>query len=330
MNSTSMQAVDSDMLAISSNGGDHFFVPSISPAMRLVEQVIGNVAPTELPVLLLGESGSGKEAVALHIHRASRRKNEPFTKVVCGALTPEFFEALRQSLEKDGGSDEPSRVGTLFLDEVTELSLACQASVLHAFPDGEMPPQAYCLSARIISASGKTPEELEEALQRGALRKDLFYRINGVCLRLPPLRERKEDIPALMEFFLRKDALLLGRAQPSLSPRAMHVLQEYSWPGNIRELENIVKRMVALGNDSAISDLGSLATGRGSSSDSVERLSLKKAAREASRQAERELILKVLTRTHWNRKRAAQQLQISYKALLYKLRQMGLGESETL
>ena len=278
----------------------------------------------------MGESGTGKGAVALHIHRRSQRRNEPFTKIVCGALTPESFETLRRDLERDNGHERTPGIGTLFLDEIFELAPPCQASLLHAFPDGEMTPRAHGLSTRVISATGRTPEGLEEALRQGGLRKDLFYRLNGVCLRLPPLRERKEDIPGLVEFLLRKDSSLIGRPQPSLSSQALQTLQEYSWPGNIRELENIVKRIVVLGNDSPVSDLRSLVTGTRYLNGDTEKLSLKQAARTASRQAEKELILKVLTRTHWNRKRAAMQLQISYKALLYKLRQMGLGDSGTL
>ena len=278
----------------------------------------------------MGESGTGKGAVALHIHRRSQRRNEPFTKIVCGALTPELFETLRRDLERDKGHEGTSGIGTLFLDEISEFAPPCQASLLHAFPDGETIPRAHCLSTRVISATGRTPEGLEEALHQGGLRKDLFYRLNGVCLRLPPLRERKEDIPGLVEFLLRRDSSRIGRPQPSLSSQALQTLQEYSWPGNIRELENIVKRIVVLGNDSPVSDLCSLVTATRYLSGDTEKLSLKQTARTASRQAEKELILKVLTRTHWNRKRAAMQLQISYKALLYKLRQMGLGESGTL
>ncbi len=327
MESTGMQTVGNGQENFPSNE-DHLFVPPVSVAMRLVEQAINSVAGTELPVLLVGESGSGKEVVARHIHRLSQRQSEPFTKIVCGALTPEAFEGLRRALEKDKGA---SRTGTLFLDEFVELTPACQASFLHAFPDGEVVAPIRSLSARIISATGRTLEELEEALRQGVLRKDLFYRINGVCLRLPPLRERKEDIPALVEHFLRKGSLLLGRAQPALSPRALEVLRNYSWPGNIRELQNTVTRVVALGNESAMLDLGSPVVGsRFAGTPALERLSLKQTARAASRQAEKELILKVLERTHWNRKRAAQQLQISYKALLYKLRQMGLEGSGNL
>ena len=330
MDWTGTQALDHARVAAGSVGEDQYFVEAISPAMRSLEQMIANVAATDLPLLVVGESGTGKGAVALHIHRRSQRRNEPFTKIVCGALTPEFFETLRRGLERDNGHEGTSGIGTLFLDEVFELAIPCQASLLHAFPDGEMTPRAHSLGTRVISATGRTLKGLEEALHQGSLRKDLFYRLNGVCLRLPPLRERKEDIPGLVEFLLRKDASLIGRPQPSLSSQALQTLQEYSWPGNIRELENIVKRIVVLGNDSPVSDLRSLVTETRYLNGDTEKLSLKQAGRTASRQAEKELILKVLTRTHWNRKRAAMQLQISYKALLYKLRQMGLGDSGAL
>jgi len=330
MDWTGTQALDHARVAAWSTGEDQYFVEAISPAMRSLEQIIANVAATDLPLLVMGESGSGKGAVALHIHRRSQRKNEPFTKIVCGALTPESFETLRGDLRKDNGHEGTPGIGTLFLDEIVELAPPCQASLLHAFPDGEMTPRAHCLSTRVISATSRTPEGLEEALQQGGLRKDLFYRLNGVCLRLPPLRERKEDIPGLVEFLLRRDSSLIGRPQPTLGSQALQTLQDYSWPGNIRELENIVKRIVVLGNESPVSDLRSLVTATRYLSGDTEKLSLKQTARTASRQAEKELILKVLTRTHWNRKRAAMQLQISYKALLYKLRQMGLGESGTL
>lgn len=324
-----MQALENDDAVRVSGGDDQYFVQAASPAMRMIEQIIANVATTDLPILLVGESGVGKEAVALHVHRRSLRSAQLFTKVVCGALTPESFEKVRRDSEGDNGNNRTTGIGTLFLDEIAELAPCCQTSLLQAIPDGDAVPQNNLLAARLISATSLSPEELEQALERGSLRKDLFYRLNGVCLRLPPLRERKEDIPALAEFFLRKDSSLLGRPRPSLSPKALQTLQEYAWPGNIRELENTVKRVVALGGDSAVWDLGPLVTSRNSHGENVEVLSLKQTARAASRLAEKELILKVLSRTHWNRKRAAQQLQISYKALLYKLRQMGLDETGT-
>ena len=313
-----------------SKGEDHHYVVSASPSVRMVEEMILNVATTDFPLLIMGESGSGKEAVALRIHRRSLRSDDAFVKVVCGALSPAFFETLRGESEGGDGHGTSSKIGTLFLDEIVELTPSSQTSLLQAFPEGEVSAQGHFLDARIISATSHTPEELERALERGELRKDLFYRLNGVCLRLPPLRERKEDIPVLVDFFLKKNSLALGRPQPAVSSRALQAMQLHAWPGNIRELENVVRRMVALGSDSPVSELASFSNGERNSQGNGEKLSLKETAREASRLAEKELILKVLSRTHWNRKRAAQQLQISYKALLYKLRQMGLDGSETL
>jgi two-component system response regulator AtoC len=323
-------AIDENRAAPWSGREDPWFVDSKSPSMRHVDSMIANISATDFPVLVMGESGSGKEAVALHIHRRSHRSHEPFVKIVCGALNSEALESLIS--DADGGDGHNARVsiGTLLLDEITDLAPSSQASLLQAFPDGEVVPQGHFLSARIISASSRTPEEIEQALDRGSLRKDLFYRLNGVCLRLPSLRERKEDVRALVEYFLKKNAAALGRPQPLLSQEALQVMLQYSWPGNIRELENAVRRIVALGSDSAVADLRALTTSPEHPPENGERFSLKETSREASRQAEKELILKVLERTHWNRKRAAQQLQISYKALLYKLRQMGLDRSGAL
>ena len=158
---------------------------------------------------------------------------------------------------------------------------------------------------------------------------ELYYRINGVCLRLPPLRERKEDIPALVEFFLRKHCAELGKSQPTLPSRTLQEFQNHSWPGNLRELENAVKRVVLLGDvQIAIGGLGASGIEMRTTQAAETRVhSLKAAARAASRGAERGLILQALARTHWNRKRAAQELQISYKSLLYKLKQIGMEES---
>lgn len=323
------QAIDQNNASPWSGQQDPAFVSSISPSMRHVEAMIANIAATDFPILIMGESGSGKEAVALHIHRRSLRSHEPFIKIVCGALSVKSFESLKRDAEGDNGQSGKVNIGTLFLDEIADLAPSSQASLLQSFPDGEVVPQGHFLSARIISATSRTSDEIEHALERGSLRKDLFYRLNGVCLRLPSLHERKEDVRALVEYFLKKNSAAMGRQKPSLSPEALQILTHYSWPGNIRELENMVRRIVALGGDSPVADLGLAAVPADHSPENGERLSLKQTAREASRQAEKELILKVLEKTHWNRKRAAQQLQISYKALLYKLRQMGLYESET-
>jgi two-component system response regulator AtoC len=168
-----------------------------------------------------------------------------------------------------------------------------------------------------------TRRDLEKEVRAGRFREDLYYRLSGVCLRLPPLRHRKEDIPALASLFLELYADRLGNPKPELSPRALSILLEYSWPGNIRELETAMKKVVALGDEEAVmSDLAAQVALTRLENGADGSISLKQAARAASRHAEKELILRVLARTQWNRKRAARELQISYKALLYKLKQI--------
>lgn len=330
MNWTAGQALDPSKTAAWTSAEDQFFLDTLSPAMREVEQVIEHVAPTDFPILLIGESGVGKEAIASHIHRQSLQSDKPFTKIICGALTPELLEALRLESEIGNGHTSGSKTGTLLLDEITDLAYACQASLLQVLPDGGAGSLRRALNARIISTTSRDQGMLEQAMEQGVLRRDLFYRLNGVCLRIPPLRERRDDIPGLADFLIRKYSYYLQRPQPSLSPRVLQILREYSWPGNIRELVNTLKKVVAVGSDSAVSDLVSMVTATRPPNGMGDNLSLKQAARAASRQVEKEMILKVLAQTHWNRKRAAQHLQISYKALLYKLRQMGLDESGTL
>lgn len=294
---------------------NHVFVPGVSAAMQAVERVVADIAPTSIPVLLTGESGTGKEVLAMHIHRQSRRAHQPLAKLNCPTLTP---EAINGNLRGQGHGMQG--VGTILLDEVGDLSAASQAKLLHSLPEDSEQPVA---PPRIISC---TRRNLDEELRVGHFREELYYRLNGVCLRLPPLRQRREDIPALADYFSHKYALQFERPRPRLEPGVMQALQEHCWPGNVRELENVVRKMVALG-DAALA-LADLQSGRNEAKSSAGAggVSLKEAAREAARQAERELILRVLGRTRWNRKRAAQELRISYKALLYKLKQIGLED----
>jgi len=302
-----------------------FFLDTVSPAVRALEHIIAEIAPTDIPVLLVGESGSGKEVTALRIHRLSRRREERFFKLVCATVAPEALEQPLHAAERATDVEGVSSAGTVFLDEISDLDPACQLKLLQVLPDGDVIPHAHCLRARVISSTGRN---LEEEIRAGRFREDLYYRLNGVCLRLPPLRNRKEDIPAVTDFFLAKYATQLGRPKPSLSSRTLGRLLDCSWPGNVRQLEYVVKKIVALGDERlALGDLGTFTSEPNPPREAVERFSLKQVARTASRQAERELILKALDRTHWNRKRAAQQLQISYKALLYKLKQIGLDDS---
>ncbi len=297
------------------------FVCGSSPAMQSLERFIQDIAPTDIPVLLQGESGTGKEVIALELHRRSRRSQQPFVKVNCAALT--HLQTLDRLLGGDAGQGVQGFAGTLFLDEVAELDPVLQPKLLHILPESNG-TQSFP-AARLICS---TSRPLDELMRAGRFREELYYRINGVCLRLPPLRHCKKDIPLLVEHFLRKYADLFGRPQPVLTSRTLHALTGHPWPGNVRELENTVKKIVALGDERAVlAELNGQTTEVRRENGGAKGISLKEAARAASRQAERELILKVMSRTRWNRKRAARELQISYKALLYKLKQIGLDES---
>lgn len=314
-----------------------YFVHGGSPAMRALERTIADIASTDIPVLLVGESGTGKEVVALEIHRLSRRRNEPFVKCGCSGLTGDSLSARLQRAENVSAADAASS-GSLFLDGINHLEPAAQGRLLQMLPDGSGTPPQGCYSMRVISS---TTRNLEEEMKGGRFREELYYRINGVHLGLPPLRDRKEDIPALLEFFFKKYTSLFERPEPKVSESTMSLLLRHAWPGNIRELENVARKIVALGDEHlATHDLTAengtkppvpfpaAANISGNGDAHVPSRSLKDAARAASRVAERAMILNQLERTHWNRKRAARELQISYKALLYKLKQLGLDSSD--
>lgn len=301
--------------------GYHVFLPSSSPAMRAVEWVVMNeIAGTDIPVLLMGEAGTGKHAVGWRIHQMSLRRGEPFTTMSSADLAPEFLNDKPHGSLGGNGDGHGMGEGTVFLDEVSELSAACQPKLLQLLLRDGDEPSGPRRGWRLLAA---TRRDLEKEVRAGRFREDLYYRLSGVCLRLPPLRHRKEDIPALANLFLEHYADRLGSAKPDLSSRALSVLLDYNWPGNIRELENAMKKVVALGSEeTVIADLAAQAALARRENGGNGSISLKQAARAASRQAEKELILRVLERTQWNRKRAARELQISYKALLYKLKQI--------
>jgi two-component system, NtrC family, response regulator AtoC len=301
------------------------FVSGLGPAMQTLENVIAEIAPTNIPILFIGESGTGKETFATRVHRLSRQSDESLFRVSCASMNSSTLPGLL-GLNSNGDSGLARAVGTAFFDEISELDPICQRDLLCALPDGDAEPQRALLNARIIAT---TSRNLEEEVRAGRFRSELYYRISGVNLHLPPLRERKEDIPRLVEWFLTKHAALLGRPLPALSPRALQLFLEHSWPGNIRELENVVKKIVAIGERLAIGEWETIPPKERMHAAPTPDCSLKAAARAASRVAERELILKALTRTHWNRKRAAQELQISYKSLLYKLKQIAFEDSGT-
>jgi two-component system, NtrC family, response regulator AtoC len=293
------------------------FVEGLGQSTRALEGVIRELARSEVPVLILAERGAGKRATSERIHLWSAHRGETFQVARCLDITPAALSA-----DSSAGLFE---AGTVYLEEVADLSPACQQTLLGALPSVEGNGHAEKTGARLICGS---IHDLEAEVKADRFREDLYYRISGVCLRLPPLRQRKEDIPYLMSFFLTKYARDFRRTVPHLSEQTQRLFQDYAWPGNIRELEDAAKAIVALGDESvAMGGLRSLlmSSERGGNG---ERISLKQASRAASREAEKELILKVLNRTRWNRRRAAQELQISYKALLYKLKQIGYRDYE--
>ena len=302
-------------------------IPGVSASFSLLRRVIAEIATTDIPVLILGESGSGKEVIATEIHRLSTRSMKPFVKFSCS--TASFDWLLGAALESGGNGGHARHEGTTLFDEVSQLDLEKQGLLLNLLPDGERAVSSGCLTSRIISTSTR---DLTEEMRCGSFREELYFRLNGICLRIPSLRQRKEDIPPLLAAFLTKYANLLGRQQPAIKNATLDLLIQHSWPGNVRELENIARKIVALGDDSlAVSDLalGTDARVPGKTVSNGSHTSprpLKQAAREASRKAERQLILESLERTHWNRKRSARELQISYKALLYKLKQLSLDD----
>jgi two-component system, NtrC family, response regulator AtoC len=284
------------------------FLESVSASMRPVEAIIRELAQSDVPVLLLAERGTGKHATAKRIHDLSSRSGQPFRRLPCSAVKPE-------DLDFTGNSHG----GTVFLEEIAELPTNCQVRLRDALLKLSSNGDSNGCSTRLICGS---EHDLDVEVKAGRLREDLYYRISGVCLRLPPLRQRKEDIPLLTKRFLEHYATEYHRPVPTMSSETQRLFREYAWPGNLHELQNAARVLVALGDEHlAMGGLRALlnkpTAGNGNG------VSLKAASKAASHEAEKELILNVLTRLRWNRRRAAKELQISYKALLYKLKQIG-------
>ena len=314
-----------------------------SPAMRAVRETITKVAATTAAVLLTGESGVGKEVVARAIHRASTRADKPFVKVNCAALPEELLEselfghqrgAFTGAYRDKPGKFELAEKGTIMLDEIGEVPLRLQAKLLHVLQDGEFArvggERVLTTDVRVIAATNR---DLEAEIRNGRFREDLYYRLNVIAIRVPSLRERREEIPALMEHFL-EAANRAYRRNVEIPPAIRRLFLQHPWPGNVRQLENTIKRLVVLGSTAGIMDElgGESAAPRPAAPTSARmpvpdadgRMDLKAIARQAARDAERIAIADVLERTHWNRTKAARMLGISYKALLYKIVECGL------
>ena len=305
-------------------------------AMRALRERLQKLAGANVPVLIQGESGTGKDIIARMIHGMSPWRTGPFVKVNCPAIPGTLLESELFGYEKGAFTgaygSKPGRVemahrGTLFLDEISELDSALQSKLLQLLQDGQFcrigAQEDKKVEVRVVCATNR---QLEQEIATGSFRQDLFYRINVVNLHMPALRERAADIPALVEYFLEYYNRKYNCRARELSDELMGMLQKYHWPGNIRELENLIKRYVILGTEEAIAnDL--VAQERDVFNPEIPidgPISLKKLTRQAVRELERKVILKVLQANHWNRKQSARALNISYRALLYKIRDTGL------
>ena len=318
-----------------------------SESMRAVRALLEQVADTDVTMLIQGESGVGKEIVARTAHELSPRRERPFVKVNCAALPADLLESELFGYEKGAftgasgrkyGKFELAHTGTIFLDEIGEMSPALQAKLLQVLQDGEFSRlggnREIRVDVRVLCATNR---RLPEMVREGAFREDLYFRLNVVSVTIPPLRERREEIPALVDSFLRRFAARYEKPVTQLSPALAEELSRYAFPGNVRELENLIKRVVVLENDEQIlSELRRTDRGRSRSAalraliegleESAGALPLREVGRRAAQEAEREAIDRVLHHTHWNRKQAAKLLGVSYKTLLQKIRDCGLEQ----
>ena len=310
--------------------------------MRAIGTVIENVADTDVTVLIRGESGVGKDLVARAIHAASSRRGGPFVKVNCaaipqGLLESEFFGhekgAFTGAYRRKPGQFEYANRGTIYLDELGDLPLALQAKLLHVLQDFRFSRvgghQLVEVDTRVVAATNR---DLEAAMARGEFREDLYHRLNVVEIKMPPLRERREEIPALASRFLARFNSQYGR-QKQLMPETLARLMEYPWLGNVRELENVIRRLVVLGDgEQAIEAL--VTRGRNGHNGhnghfpapqpAVVEGGLKEVGRRGAREAERKALREVLDSVSWNRAEAARILRVSYKTLLTKISEYGL------
>jgi two-component system response regulator AtoC len=319
-----------------------------SDPMHRIKEILDQIANTDVTVLIQGESGVGKEVVARSIHLNSFRREKPFIKVNCAALPQELLESELFGYEKGAftgayrqkpGKFELANGGTIFLDEISEMSLSLQGKLLQVLQDREFSrlggKKDIRVDVRVLIATNKN---MEEGVKNGRFREDLYYRLNVVNITIPPLRERREEIPIFVEYFLEKFNKKYRKKVNPLSDKLMKVFAQHHWLGNVRELENVIQRFVVLGNEKAIiEELTPVREKDPILGDKKKTFppekswpSLKEVNKEAIKKAESETILKALEMTNWNRKKAANILNISYKTLLYKIKGSGLDKRSIL
>ena len=318
-----------------------------SDKMQRIRDTLEQVADADVTVLIHGESGVGKEVIARTTHELSNRSTGPFVKVNCAALPEELLEselfgyergAFTGASARKAGKFELANGGTMFLDEIGEMSPPLQAKLLQVLQDGEFSRLGGQSDVRVdVRVIAATNRNLEDMVQAGTFREDLYYRLNVVNVHVPPLRERTSEIPVLVQHFLELYSAKYRRAQPEVSEKLMQGFLAYPWAGNVRELENMVKRIVVLQSEDAIAGEIFAAPRVQPQPSTVERMvqefdpgdqpvSLREIGKRAAREAEREALQRVLYQTNWNRKKAAKILEVSYKTLLQKIKECGLAE----
>ena len=312
-----------------------------SARMKEVRQIIGQAARIDVTVLITGETGTGKDLVARAIHQLGCKPDGPFIKVNCAAVPPDLLESELFGHERGAftgahglkiGKFESANNGTIFLDEIGDLHPALQGKLLHVLQDGQFSRvggrSIIRVKVRVLAA---TNQNLEQAVAAGRFREDLYYRLNVIQIEVPPLRDRLEEIPALAEYFVRRYARLFQHENFVLPPETIERLVRHRYPGNVRELENSIKRMIVLGDTLLTKNpmpagLRSDDTSGPIAASKAAGISLKAVSRKAAQAAEREAILRALDQTRWNRLQAAKLLNISYRALLYKIKDAALDE----
>ncbi len=309
-----------------------------SPKMSEVREIIEQAARVDVTVLVAGETGTGKDVVARAIHEESVRQSGPFVKVNCAAVPRELLESELFGHERGAftgahqlkiGKFESADRGTIFLDEIGDLHPALQGKLLHVLQDGQFSRvggrSTVKVDVRVLAA---TNQDLEQAVAGGRFREDLYYRLNVIQIMVPPLRERPEEIPVLADYFMHRYSQLFRRETLQMPAETMQRLIRHRFPGNVRELENMIKRMIVLGDPllrrSPLPGPAPAADDNGARTAKTATTSLKDISRKAAQIAEKEAILQALEQTQWNRVRAAKLLDISYRALLYKIKDSGL------
>jgi two-component system nitrogen regulation response regulator NtrX len=315
--------------------GSRWRIIGESVPMKALRQQLALMAATNGRVLIYGESGTGKELVAHALHALSPRAAEPFVEVNCAAIPEDLIESelfghnkgsFAGAAESKIGKFQKADGGTLFLDEVGDMSLRTQSKVLRVLEEQRFEPvgaaESMQVDVRVVAATNKN---LEEEIARGNFREDLFYRLNVIPFFVPPLRDRREDVPQLAEHFLREFTTAYGRKPKELTPEAFQVLAEHHWPGNVRELKNLIERIVILNPQVRVDARHIPLNARRPAERSLERFGSLQEVREA---AEREYILKKLEETHGNVSRAAELLGLERSNLYRKMKTLGIGQAE--